>query len=70
MSRTTTTELALHWPALGVCRVPYQVFTDPALVCVRASADLPGGRLALGWAGGRDSCPGRFYHPAHRRHAR
>jgi anthranilate 1,2-dioxygenase large subunit/terephthalate 1,2-dioxygenase oxygenase component alpha subunit len=31
MSRTTTTELTFHWPALGVSRVPYQVFTDPAL---------------------------------------
>lgn len=31
MPRATTTELSLHWPAQGVSRVPYQVFTDPAL---------------------------------------
>ena len=31
MPQTTTTEFSFHWPALGVCRVPYQVFTDPAL---------------------------------------
>lgn len=31
MSRTPPTELALQWPALGVCRVPYRVFTDPTL---------------------------------------
>ena len=31
MVRTATTELSFHWPELGVCRVPYQVFTDPAL---------------------------------------
>lgn len=28
---STTTELEFHWPAQGVSRVPYQVFTDPAL---------------------------------------
>src|SRR5262249_56320945 len=31
MPSATTAELSLHWPALGVCRVPYQVFTDPVL---------------------------------------
>ena len=27
----STAEFALRWPELGVCRVPYQVFTDPAV---------------------------------------
>jgi len=27
----STAELSLRWPELGVCRVPYQVFTDPAV---------------------------------------
>ena len=31
MVHTATAELSFHWPELGVCRVPYQVFTDPAL---------------------------------------
>ncbi len=31
MSQATTAELSFQWPTLGVCRVPYQVFTDPAL---------------------------------------
>ena len=31
MPQATTAELSFQWPALGVCRVPYQVFTDPAL---------------------------------------
>jgi anthranilate 1,2-dioxygenase large subunit/terephthalate 1,2-dioxygenase oxygenase component alpha subunit len=31
MPHATTAELSFQWPALGVCRVPYQVFTDPAL---------------------------------------
>ena len=31
MVHTATTELSLHWPELGVCRVPYQVFTDPVV---------------------------------------
>ena len=26
-----TAEFSLRWPDLGVCRVPYQVFTDPAV---------------------------------------
>ena len=31
MAQTTTPARAFHWPALGVSRVPYQVFTDPDL---------------------------------------
>ena len=31
MPSAATTAPLLHWPALGVSRVPYQVFTDPAL---------------------------------------
>ena len=29
--RTTVEEPLVHWPELGVCRVPYQVFMDQAL---------------------------------------
>jgi hypothetical protein len=60
MPHATTSELSLQWPALGVCRVPYQVFTDPALYACEQERIFPGGRLALGRAGGRDPCPGRF----------
>ena len=31
ISTATIKEPILHWPELGVCRVPYQVFTDQAL---------------------------------------
>jgi phenylpropionate dioxygenase-like ring-hydroxylating dioxygenase large terminal subunit len=31
MPRTLVPTPLVPWPALGVCRVPYQVFTDPAL---------------------------------------
>jgi len=31
ISRTTVEEPLVHWPELGVCRVPYQVFMDQAL---------------------------------------
>ena len=31
MPKTAATEVSLRWPAEGVSRVPYQVFTDPDL---------------------------------------
>ena len=49
MPHATTADLSLQWPALGVCRVPYQVFTDPARMC--ASRNGSSGGDAWHWLG-------------------